>query len=930
MKNLSVAAKAYITGSILVGLSILAWQWYDFSTTSLWLTVLLCILGSLSLILKVEGSTNRSHYDVSFLVYAFSFVVLSPEEALLVILVSNLAEWAWHKYPWYIQSFNISSYIIALHVANFAYVVINPDLQHYTTQGVAGLLVALGIFTFVNHLLVGFVIWLARGENFSTSGVLNYFPLMLDYTLLSLGAGAALIYLVSPAATVLVLLPLYLIYTTLKVPALERKSESDPKTGLFNARYFERSLQNELKRANRFDRPLTVVMADLDLLRNINNAYGHLAGDEVLIGVANILRNSVREYDVVSRFGGEEFALLMPETTPEDAFRRVEEMRQAIMAADFLVPTSVTPIKSTMSFGIAGRTGFSQTGSDIVHNADAALYHGKLRGRNCTYLYSDDGFVNLFGEKGGSAVELASNGGYVSEAAWQAGQQPVEPEPPPIAAVLAGKPDLVSMPKPAPAAPEDGSPPPEPKPPTAEPHAVLLPKWAVNVYITILAAAAMLLSLYLVPLQPVQDWLGLGMFFLMVVLTEGLAIDIYVRNTAVSTSAAPLAAGTLVFGPLGAVVLSLAFAITAFIKHRSPASRLVFNASNQIIAGMIYTALLLFARRPFLELPDLMQFLVTLGATSIVYLVTTGLITVGMSMDFALPVREVWHEQFSWLAPYYLAMAMIAYALIFGFQTGGLLGMLVVLGPLLVVRLSQKQYIDRTRVFVNQVKEKNAALERSALEIEKLNEGLLDALVEVADLRDPYVLGHSRQVAQYSVLIAQKLGLPPRQVELVRKAGLLHDIGKLGISEAILFKPESLSYSEYQLVKSHASLGADILEKSRSLGNLIPIIRYHHEWYNGNGYPEGLRGNDIPLEARIVAVADAIEAMASDRPYQHGRTQEEILSELQKQAGTQFDPFVVNAFVELVRARGEEVVTNWSRQAVAELSKKRPTHTGRP
>jgi len=150
------------------------------------------------------------------------------------------------------------------------------------------------------------------------------------------------------------LLPLYPIYSTLKVPALERKTETDSKTGLFNASYFEHALASELKRADRFDRPLTVVMADLDLLRNINNTYGHLAGDEVLRGVANILKGSVREYDVVARFGGEEFAILIPETTPQQAYPRVESIRSSIERADFMVPTSVTPIQATMSFGVSG------------------------------------------------------------------------------------------------------------------------------------------------------------------------------------------------------------------------------------------------------------------------------------------------------------------------------------------------------------------------------------------------------------------------------------------------------------------------------------------------------------------------------------------------------------------------------------------------
>jgi GGDEF domain-containing protein len=132
--------------------------------------------------------------------------------------------------------------------------------------------------------MVGLVVWLARGETLTKSGIFDFLPLMIDFTLFAMGASAVLIYEVTPFGVSLALLPVYLIYSTLRVPALERKSETDSKTGLFNAEYFQRIATTEIDRANRFDRPLTVVMADMDLLRNINNTYGHLAGTRKLIG----------------------------------------------------------------------------------------------------------------------------------------------------------------------------------------------------------------------------------------------------------------------------------------------------------------------------------------------------------------------------------------------------------------------------------------------------------------------------------------------------------------------------------------------------------------------------------------------------------------------------------------------------------------------
>ena len=176
---------------------------------------------------------------------------------------------------------------------------------------------------------------------------------------------------------------------------MERKTEIDSKTGLFNHEYFKKQLNNELTRANRFDRPLSIILADLDLLRNINNTYGHLAGDEVLIGMAKTMKDSVRDYDVVCRFGGEEFAILLPETTLSQAYERAELIRKAIENLEFTVPTSLTPIRATMSFGIAHRENFSQTADEITHNADLALYHSKLSGRNRSFAYVNDAYVDL-------------------------------------------------------------------------------------------------------------------------------------------------------------------------------------------------------------------------------------------------------------------------------------------------------------------------------------------------------------------------------------------------------------------------------------------------------------------------------------------------------------------------------------------------------
>jgi diguanylate cyclase (GGDEF)-like protein/putative nucleotidyltransferase with HDIG domain len=897
MKDFTRKTKIYLYATWISGALLLGWNLMHLGADHTWMLVSLAVLGSLALIFKVEGSTNRSHYSIDFLIYGFSMFLLGTPAAVLVILIANLVEAIWHKTAWYIQMFNISCYIIAIQAAGLMAEWVNPAGELKSFAGVIAIVLGMAIFTLLNHLMVGMIVWLARGENFQQSGIFEVLPMMIDLTLLTLGGSLVLVWQFNEYAILLFVIPLYLIYSTLKVPMLERKADTDPKTGLFNHRYFELHMENELTRANRFDRPLTIIMADLDLLRNINNTYGHLAGDDVLIGIAKILKQNVREYDVVARFGGEEFSILMPETTVELAYERAEMIRQVIERFEFNVPTSVTPIKVTMSFGIAGRENFSQTAKEIIHNADTALYHSKLEGRNRSYIYSDGNYTCL----GDRTQEMAH---HPVEQNAQTAQHPVEA----YSAANAHYENKLPATSPVPVEKKSG--------PAAEPVVVvakLSPKksaLSVNVFIGIVCAVAGALFYFVYNPSVTLDWLGLSAFALMVIVTEWFSIDIYIRNTAISTSAAPILVGTLLFGPFGSLFLSLVFALTAMIKYRSPISRFVFNLSNQLIAGMLYTGLLnLFGIR-FTAINSIGQAVVCVLAGFLVYISTTTLVAMGMHLDMQVPFRQIWQEKFSWLAPYYISLGLVAYTLAFGYHNAGLMGLAVILVPLLLIRFSQKQYIGRTRVMVNELREKNLRLEKNSEEISHLNEGLLDTLAELIDLRDPYVLGHSSQVSQYAVTMASHMGLNKKQVELIRKASLLHDIGKLGIPETILLKPARLTPEEFAVMKTHPGLGAEIMRRSSSLVPLIPIVQHHHEHFDGSGYPEGMAGSNIPIEARIVAVADAIEAMASDRPYRNALPHEKIKAELMRCSGTQFDPQVVQAALKAIENEGEKIVVN--------------------
>ncbi len=179
-----------------------------------------------------------------------------------------------------------------------------------------------------------------------------------------------------------------------------------------------------------------------------------------------------------------------------------------------------------------------------------------------------------------------------------------------------------------------------------------------------------------------------------------------------------------------------------------------------------------------------------------------------------------------------------------------------------------------------------------------------ESLAHAIEKRDPYTGGHTQRVTLYVMAIAKYLEIKPPERKWLKIASVLHDIGKIGIEDQILKKTEGLSPKEFEIIKQHSTMGAEILEPIRQLREIIPGVKYHHEKVDGRGYPEGLKGDNIPLLAKIVAVADTYDAMTTDRPYRRALSKEEALEELKRCAGTQFDENVVKAFIKAYE-RGE-------------------------
>ena len=184
--------------------------------------------------------------------------------------------------------------------------------------------------------------------------------------------------------------------------------------------------------------------------------------------------------------------------------------------------------------------------------------------------------------------------------------------------------------------------------------------------------------------------------------------------------------------------------------------------------------------------------------------------------------------------------------------------------------------------------------------LEKISMQIVQTLSGAIDAKDAYTKGHSTRVADYSKEIARRAGLSAHEQDDIYIMGLLHDVGKIGVADAIINKPGKLTDEEYAIIKTHPTMGASILKTITEFPKLVIGVQWHHERYDGRGYPDGIAGEDIPLEARIIAVADAYDAMSSRRSYRSDLTQEVIRSEVEKGMGTQFDPRFAQIMLEMI------------------------------
>jgi putative nucleotidyltransferase with HDIG domain len=385
------------------------------------------------------------------------------------------------------------------------------------------------------------------------------------------------------------------------------------------------------------------------------------------------------------------------------------------------------------------------------------------------------------------------------------------------------------------------------------------------------------------------DWVILAALTL---LTGSFSIKVPSVNARISVSEAFVFAGVLLFGPhVATLIVALdSLVLTSWLRSpsRSPL-RALFNMTAGALAISVASEFLgwMLPVHPAAAAPLERLLVPVFGLALSYFMINSWLIAFAVGLERNTSAADIWRRNFLWLSLNYLGGASVALILVSYARNINLTAVSVIVPLLVVIYLTFRTSWGR--------------LEDANKHVTQLNElylSTIEALAMAVDAKDQITHGHIRRVQVYAVELAHRLGVSDeRQIRAIEAAALLHDMGKLAIPEHILNKPGRLTSAEFDRMKQHADLGADLLSSIRFPYPVVPIVRHHHEDWNGRGYPSGIAGTDIPLGARILSVVDCFDALTSDRPYRPRLSNEEAFKILIERRGTMYDPLVVDTFL---------------------------------
>jgi putative nucleotidyltransferase with HDIG domain len=383
-------------------------------------------------------------------------------------------------------------------------------------------------------------------------------------------------------------------------------------------------------------------------------------------------------------------------------------------------------------------------------------------------------------------------------------------------------------------------------------------------------------------MPPTPFEIGLGITFWIALALLGSAYPVQLpRGTHQAVAIAPIMASLFLGGPaVGAWVAAIGTTEVRELRGRIPWYGSLANHAGlvvpAILAGVAREGLLLLASGPIVD------FVTAMVAAGIFILANLLLASMLLGLRTEQPVLTVFVADLRGIASGVVALAPLSWLMTMVYVVQWWATALFAV-PLYSTRLAYKRFIEMRDMFTQTI----------------------GALAEAVDKRDPYTAKHSHRVKEIAVDIGRVMRVSDTELEALEWGGLLHDVGKIGVPDRVLLKQERLNKEERMIMNAHPVLGAQIIAPVTKLAPELPIIRHHHEWYNGSGYPDRLIGDEIPKLARVLHVADAFEAMTAARPYRMTPlTAEQALAELRKFAGIQFDPVVVDAFVKTHHVEG--------------------------
>lgn len=902
MRQLPLQARIYLVVCYLLGALSLGWHMFTFHGSIRWDhwllgAVLAAVAGVCQIFLVARRSTTGQRSDHLTLAPLFAALLLLPRPILaLVIIAAFVPEWFVYRRKWYGQIFNMSVYLIAGIITRWTLFYLTGEYrldapEKLFSAQVFGVLASIPVFEVSQALLLAIILKLVTGQSFRQTSLFSPSSLILEVGLICVGVGFATSYVINPWYGLIAALPLLLIFDALHVPNLKEEAATDPKTGLANTRHFNAAIARELERAERSGQVLSLLVGDLDYLRNINNTYGHQAGDTVLIGIADTIRRHIRSSDVAARFGGEEFVILLSDTDKEAARTLAENLRQELEATRFDVGHADGPIGATISIGVAAYPQDGRTHEALMHEADLAVYQAKRDGRNRVVV------------AGRESRELAGE--------WAREHLVPAPAASPEPQSELGSPrwsflkevtrnsintEQSTAAKSSVTATTSGSAKADQQNQTRRQRVVPAP---VLAFITVVVAAGILGLVPGFALGPVPWWL-LGLFAGLTVLAEQVAVN-SIGNGKLSVSVVPILSAAFLFGELGIIAVALAATISLAIKARSPLHRALFNFGMILLsAEAALWGFRLLADTPLVP-AALSAFIVPAVTAGLLYhVVNQSLLCIVRGLHERRAPWAIWLSEYRWLWPYYGVFGVLGLVTALAEVAFGWLGVVALMAPVGMMHLSIKQYMDHTTGYVAELRNMNNRLTDSY-------ESTLQALTTALDTRDEETEEHSQRVKQYTLLIARQLNVPADELEDMSRGALLHDIGKIGVPDAILLKPGRLTDQERALMRKHPDIGYRMIAHIPFLARAAQIVLHHHEAFDGSGYPAGLAGASIPLGARIFTVADTFDAITSDRPYRKGQSVEVALAEIKRCSGTQFDPQVVAAMLAVPREELEAV-----------------------